>query len=152
MLTMGMQAPAFELKNLEGAVKRSGDYLEQGPTLFVFYKASCPICQLTLPFLERLRPTTALRIVLIAQDDAKTTNKFLRQFGLTMETLLDGRGYPASNAYRIENVPSLFLAMPDGRIDKSWTGFSKKDMEELALSAGQPIFRANDNVPIFKPG
>ena len=152
MLTAGVPAPAFALANLEGAVKRSGDYLEQGPTLFVFYKASCPICQLTLPFLERLGQTAALRIVLISQDDAKTTAKFRQKFGLSLETLLDGRGYPASNAYRIENVPTLFLVSPGGIIDRSWSGFSKADMEALAASAGQPIFHANESVPLFRPG
>jgi peroxiredoxin len=152
MSKAGMQAPAFALTNLEGVAKRSVDYLEQGPTLFVFYKASCPVCQLTLPFLERLGETAALRIVLISQDDAKTTVKFRQEFGLTLETLLDGRGYPASKAYRIENVPTLFLVSPAGVVERSWTGFSKADMEELAAYAGQLMFRPNENVPLFQPG
>jgi peroxiredoxin len=152
VLTAGVQAPAFALPNLKGEVKRSSDYLEQGPTLFVFYKASCPTCQLTLPFLERLKDTAALHIVLISQDDAKTATKFRQKFDLTLETLLDGRGYPASNAYRIENVPTLFLVTPAGVIERSWSGFSKADMEALASYAGQPIFHANENVPLFRPG
>lgn len=152
MLMAGVRAPAFALANLDGAVKRSSDYLERGPTLFVFYKASCPICQLTLPYLDRVKETSVLRIVLISQDDAKTTRKFLEKFELSLETLLDGRGYPASNAYRIENVPTMFLVTPDGVIERSWAGFSKADMEGLAAYAGRPIFYTNENVPLFRPG
>jgi peroxiredoxin len=152
MLMPGVQAPEFALTNLEGVIKRSGEYLGKGPTLFVFYKASCPVCQLTVPFLQRIDQGGSLRILLISQDDAKTTTKFRQKFELDMDTLLDGRGYPASNAYRIENVPSLFLVLPDGVVERSWAGFSKADMEALAHYAGQTMFRANENVPLFRPG
>lgn len=152
MLTTGAQAPDFALTDLAGASKRLSQYTEQGPALFVFYKASCPVCQLTLPFLERIKEKSAVRIVPISQDDAKTTMKFRKEFGLSIETLIDGRGYPASNSYRIESVPTLFLVQQGGVIAQSWSGFSKADMEKLASVAGQPIFRPDENVPLFRPG
>lgn len=152
MLKAGEQAPQFAINNLEGDVKRSSDYLKLGPALLVFYKASCPVCQLTLPFLERLRDVATLRFVLISQDDAKTTAKFRQHFKLTMDTLLDERGYPASNAYGIEHVPSLFLVQPAGTIEKSWEGFSRAEMEALGTNAGKPIFHVGENVPLYKPG
>ena len=152
MLTPGVHAPEFALPDLAGGIKRSGDYLQQGPTLFVFYKASCPICQLTLPFLQRINEGASLRIVLISQDDANKTEKFRQKFSLSMDTLIDARGYPASNAYRIESVPSLFLVRQDGGIERSWAGFSKEDMEALASYAGQPMFQSHETVPLFRPG
>jgi peroxiredoxin len=152
MLTAGAQAPDFALLDLAGASRRLISYAEQGPALFVFYKASCPVCQLTLPFLERIKEKPAVRIVLISQDDVKTTMKFQKEFGLSLETLIDGRGYPASNAYGLESVPTLFLVQQGGVIAQSWSGFSKADMEGLASMAGQPIFHPNENVPLFRPG
>jgi peroxiredoxin len=152
MLMPGVHAPEFALPDLAGGTKRSADYLQQGPTLFVFYKTSCPICQLTLPFLQRINDGVSLRIVLISQDDANKAEKFGEKFSLSMDTVIDARGYPASNAYRIESVPSLFLVRQDGMIERSWSGFSKEDMEALASYADQPMFQSDENVPVFRPG
>lgn len=153
MLEAGSQAPAFRLKDLQGGAISLEEILAKGPALLAFFKSSCPVCQLTLPYLERLAASTSIQIISISQDDAAVTQAFNQRFGVTLPTLLDPKeGYPASNAYGITNVPTLFLVEPDHRIAKSFTGFSKRDLEALGERAGVGIFRAGDNVPEWKAG
>ena len=76
MLEAGMRAPSFELKSLDGEKRSLEDILGKGPALLAFYKISCPVCQLTFPFLERLAKNDAVRVIGISQDDAKSTQAF----------------------------------------------------------------------------
>jgi peroxiredoxin len=150
----GERAPAFELKSLGGGVQSLQEILSHGPALLVFYKISCPVCQLVAPYLERLAASSEIQVIGISQDDADSTAGFNQRFGVTFHTLLDefSAGYPASNAYGISSVPTLFLVDRDGRVAKSFTGFSKRDIEELGDRAGVAPFQAGDSVPEWKAG
>ena len=156
----GGPAPHFDLPGLAGERCSLRDLLQSGPVLLVFFKVTCPTCQLTFPFLERLHRAAkpgAPRIISISQDDAAATRDFNNAFGVTFSTLLDpsagGPGrYPASNAYRITNVPTLFLVEPDGNISQAVAGFDKAEMEKLAARFGVQLFAPSDRVPVFRPG
>jgi peroxiredoxin len=153
-------APQFDLPGLAGDRTSLADLLVSGPVLLAFFKVTCPTCQLTFPFLERLhrgRSEGAPRVVAISQDDAAATGEFNRAYGVTFTTLLDpgaaGPGrYPASNAYRITNVPTLFLVEQDGRISQAFAAFDKAELEKLAGRFGVELFTADDRVPVFRPG
>jgi peroxiredoxin len=128
-----------------------------GPALLAFFKVNCPTCQLTLPFIERMYKGTkngATRMFAVSQDDAAATREFNLEFGITMPTLLDleKQGYPASNAYGLTNVPSLFLVEPNGSISWSLIGFHKKELEALGAKLGVNPFRPGENVPEMKGG
>jgi peroxiredoxin len=153
MLQAGDLAPGFTLFDLEGQKHSLGALLENGPVLLAIYKISCPVCQLTMPFLERLA-SGALQIVSISQDEDGATIKFMNKFGLTMMTLLDREedGYPVSNAFAITHVPSLFLIETDGTISRAVSGFSKSDIEAIAARANAVPFTAQDHVPEWKAG
>jgi hypothetical protein len=71
-----------------------------------------------------------------------------------MPTLLDSEdeGYPASNAFGITHVPSLFLVEPDGTISLASEGFMKTDLEAIGARAGLPVFGAKESVPAWKAG
>ena len=154
LVPAGEQAPALELQGLEGGKKSLEEILRDGPALFAFYKISCPVCQLTAPYLQRLSAGGKIQIVGVSQDDTESTQAFNERFGVTFPTLLDqaSEGYPASNAYGISSVPTLFLVEPDGRISKSFSGFSKRDLEELGQRAGAAPFRPDEKVPDWKAG
>lgn len=154
MIEAGARAPSFRLRSLSGETRPLEEILARGPAVLVFYKISCPVCQLALPFLERLAAGSALQMVGISQDDDSSTRSFNQRFGVTFPTLLDSskEGYPASNAFGITSVPSLFVVETDGRIAKSFSGFSKRDLEALGERAGVPTFRPEDNVPEWKAG
>jgi peroxiredoxin len=153
MLSPGSKAPPFIVQDLDGATHSLTGILARGPVLLAFYKISCPVCQLTLPFLERI-VKGSLQIVAISQDDAHGTRRFQKKFGVAMPTLLDREeeGYPVSNAFRIEYVPSLFLVEPDGTISLAFEGFVKADLETIGTRAGIPPFRQDETVPAWKAG
>ena len=71
--------------------------LATGPVVLAFFKVSCPVCQLTLPFLGRLAGGE-LQIVPVSQDDPDATERFLNEFGLYLSALFDREedGYPAA--------------------------------------------------------
>jgi peroxiredoxin len=152
-LSTGEPAPSFRLQTLDGAVVTSEGILAKGPALFAFYKASCPVCQLTLPFLNRLQGG-AVQVFTVSQDSPDTAREFNEAFDLTLPALIDpaAGNYPASNLFGLTHVPSLFLIEPDGRIAMASVGFYKKDLESLADRAGLPIFRAGERVPEAKSG
>ena len=152
MLKAGDKAPPFSLSDLEGRERTLGGLTSGGPALLAFFKITCPTCQYTLPFLERL--TAALPVVGISQDDRRGTGEFREQFGLNYTCLIDPKsaGYAVSNAFAIRHVPSLFLVEPDGTIAWASHGFHRGDLERLAERAGAPLFRPDEKVPEWRPG
>ncbi len=161
-LASGAIAPQFTLNDTEGKPVSLADRLKDGPVLVAFFKISCPTCQLTLPFVQRLHDIyggSNLTILGISQDNASDTREFAREFGIKLPMLLDHDGYSVSRAYGLTNVPSLFWINPDGKIRMTSVGFSKAELHELSAEAaratGKPeksIFRLGDKVPEFKPG
>ena len=149
MLEAGAPAPPVPFTSLTGATVA----MPAGPVVLAFFKVSCPTCQLAFPTLERLAQG-GLRFLAVSQDNAEKTERFKRQFGITFETVLDtaAGGYPASNAFSLTHVPSLFLVEADGRISLSSMGFSKRDLEALGERAGVRPFAPTDKVPEFRPG
>lgn len=153
-LQTGDRAPSVTLRTLAGAAVSTDELWAQGPVVLAFYKASCPTCQLTLPFLDRLRAGGA-SVYCIAQDSAATARAFNAEFGMPeMPTLLDpaGDGYPASNAFGISYVPAMFLAGADGAILWDSTGFVRSELEQLGRRLEAPIFHDGDIVPAAKAG
>lgn len=154
MLEAGAAAPALELKDLTGIRHTLADMLARGPVLLAFFKISCPVCQFTAPFLSRLANGGSVQVLGISQDDAAATLEFSRRFGVTFPCLLDEAraGYPVSNSFGIQAVPSVFLVEPDGSISTAFAGFSKTDLEALGERMGAPPFQAGENVPAFRAG
>ena len=154
MVLTGTPAPAFTLPDLDGRPVGLADLHRTHPALLVFFKVSCPVCQMTLPFLDRLQSSGKLRVMSISQDNPVATQRFRAKLGIALPALLDDEdaGYPVSNAFQITNVPSLFLVEPDGVISLAVAGFSKTDLEAIAERAGVPIFQAGESVPEWRPG
>jgi peroxiredoxin len=154
LMAAGANAPAFRLTGLDGSKRTLDDILAGGPALLAFFKISCPVCQLTAPYLERLSANNAIQVIGISQDDASATRGFMQRFGVTFTTLLDlsSEGYPTSNAYGITSVPSLFLLERDGAIERCFNGFSKRDFEEIGARAGVLPFGPDDHVPEWRAG
>jgi peroxiredoxin len=153
MLSERQLAPDFQLPDLDGTVQSLASFRANGPVLIVFFKVSCPVCQLALPFLDRLGTNGSLQVLPISQDDAVTTRQFHRRFGIHLQTLVDTDPYPVSNAFGITTVPTIFLVETDGHISKAFAGFSKDGLEELGRRAGlAALFRAEEKVPAWKPG
>jgi peroxiredoxin len=158
----GTTAPGILLKDSEGKAMSLADALKKGPVLAAFFKVSCPTCQFTFPFLERLYEMYGggnVTFLGISQNDAADTREFMREFGAKLPVLIDDRGYPASNHYGLTNVPTLFWIAPDGRIGLTSIGFAKADLERIGAEAAratgkreQPLFKPGEVIPDYKPG
>ena len=160
----GQPAPGFSLKGLDGKSYSLDALRENGPVVAAFFKISCPVCQFTFPFLERLYKrygTDGVTFLGVSQDDAKATTGFAREYRITFPMALDEKekGYPASNAYGLTNVPSIFLIEGDGTVRVSSMGFVKADLEKIASEQAErqkiapvPLFQSNESVPAVKPG
>ena len=96
----------------------------------------------------------ALQIFGISQDDPESTREFVDEFGVTFPILFDSAetDYPASNAFHIGHVPSVFLIEPDGMISWTMEGFDEQALEALGVRAGVVTFTERDRVPAFKAG
>ena len=161
-IVAGGTAPGFSLKALDGKEYSLGKLMQRGPVMAAFFKISCPVCQFTFPFIERLYKrygSDDVAFVGISQDSAADTKDFARTFGVTFPMLLDEKGYPVSNAYGLTSVPTIFLIDTDGTVKVSGTGFGKSDLETIAKELAErrkialtPFFAANENVPVHKPG
>jgi peroxiredoxin len=161
-LSPGKTAPPIALATLDGEKVSLGEALKKGPVLAAFFKVSCPVCQFTFPFLERLYEMFGggnLTFWAISQNDAADTRDFLHRFGVRFPALLDEKGYPASNQYGLTNVPTAFLIAPDGKIEITSVGFCKSDLEKIAAAAARvtgkpaaPLFRPAEAIPEYKPG
>lgn len=162
-LVAGNVAPGFSLKGLDGKEYSLGALMERGPVVAAFFKVSCPVCQFTFPFLERLHKRyggEGVTFLGISQDDARATAKFAKEYDVTFPMVIDDEdGYVISNAYGLTNVPTIFLVNPEGGIEVGFNGFDKKDLETIAgklaerkKMAAAPLFRPDEVVPANKPG
>lgn len=160
----GQSAPNFALNSLEGKGFTLAELLERGPVVAAFFKISCPVCQFTFPFLERMNQRyggDGVTFLGISQDDARDTKSFAKEFGVTFPMVLDekSQGYVVSNAYGLTNVPTILFVDTDGTARIVSMGFDKQRLEAIAASLADrkklsptPLFRANEPVPELKPG
>jgi peroxiredoxin len=153
MLSVGGQAPDFILPALSGGQLSLGELTRAGPVLLAFFKVSCPTCQYTFPFLERLAGAPELRTIGISQDNPNATAEFCREYGVSFPVALDDAksGFRVSNAYRITHVPTLFL-VEGNSITDAFDGFSRRDLEGLGHRFGASLCRPGEKIPDFRPG
>ncbi len=158
-LDPGSPFPNISLREESGG---AADPKRAGETLYAVFKTTCPTCELTWPFLERIRKIAEggpFSIVAVTQDDPAKTKAFGARLRTNLETLYDREPWPASNALGVENVPTLFRVGADGVIAETIVGFDRAGMQGLArhaavLAGHSPaeLFTASDHAPAFKPG
>lgn len=161
-LIPGKTAPDFSLEAIDGKTYSLSTERKSKLVVAAFYKKSCPICQMTFPFLERIHKAYAgskLEVLGIAQDGAHEAEDFAQEFDLSFPIAFDEEPYRVSSAYGLTNVPSVFLIDHDGTIVRAFNGFDKEGLKDLssdiANRVGRPafgVFTKSDNVPDFKPG
>jgi peroxiredoxin len=167
-LPAGTKAPDFSLPAVSLPGNEAGtfslqDALKQGPVLAVFFKVSCPTCQYTFPYLERIHKAHGgkkVTVVGISQNNRGETAAFLKEYGITFRTLLDDpSGYAVSNAYGLTNVPTLFLIGQNGLVEISSVGWVKQEIEDINRKLSEAwkitlpaIFQPGEDVRDFRAG
>jgi peroxiredoxin len=158
----GQKAPLFALRDAAGNQYSLAEELRKGPVVVAFFKISCPVCQFTFPFLERLFKAygdSTASFLAVSQDDALDTREFCVEYGVTFPAVIDDEQYTASNLYGLTNVPSIFLIAPDGTVKATAIGFDKANLEKISVELAAvtkktraTLFRPGESVPALKPG
>ena len=81
MLAAGKIAPDFTLEGVDGKSHSLAAALKNGPVLLAFFKISCPVCQFTFPYIERLFEkygNSKVTVWGVSQDDAQDRSSFAR--------------------------------------------------------------------------
>jgi peroxiredoxin len=163
-LSAGAQAPDFTLSGIDGKQYSVSAALKQGPLLIVFIQTACPICDLAMPYLNRLAEaydTQGWQLWVISQDDQEASRRYAQRFKANFPLLVDdpSDGWLVSCAYDPPATPTLFLIGPDARVQFSGQGFSKADLngvgERIAAHLGvhpAVVAERNDGNPDFRPG
>lgn len=84
-INAGAAAPLFALGGMNGQSYSLADALKKGPVVAAFYKISCPVCQSTFPFLERIYEAygdSNITFGGVSQDDVSGTRDFMTEFGV----------------------------------------------------------------------
>jgi len=163
-LAVDLQAQEFTLTTTTGKPVVLSEALKRGPAVLSFFKVGCPVCQYAFPYIERLwqiHKAEPVSFIGISQDSLADTEAFMKKYGVTFPVLLDDpRGYRVSNAYKLTNVPTVYLVDRDGSIRISSVGWVRKEMEDVNLQLsmmdpGQqqfPIFKSGEEIAEFKAG
>jgi peroxiredoxin len=160
----GRTAPDFTLSSFTLS-KALGEGLPPAglPLLLTFYKKTCPTCQLTYPFFERLHKQHGKKCKIFGIGQDPETKEFSTQYGITFPMIPDPAPYLVSKLYHLTTVPTAFLILPSQKIDFVTIGFVKNELIELSRRIASltisgtkeppfALFNAEDGVPEFKPG
>lgn len=150
-LIKGTKAPAFELTGLDG--KRYNLQMSASSTglvVLAFFKVSCPTCQFTFPFLERLHKNYPnANIWGVSQDDVGASGAYAKEYGITFPILID-EGLKATVNYDLSTVPSIIRLDKNLAIQQTSVGFVRAELEELNQAVAGAINHAV--VKLFQPG
>jgi len=143
----------------EAAPSVPGVDFSAGPTALLFYKVTCPVCQMAAPKAQTFERAYPGRILGVGQDPEPALTEIGREYGMGFPVVADLPPYESSNAYGIESVPTLFLIGSDGSVldaVESWDrdGFNRVSarLAELTGAAYASISEEGDGLPPFRPG
>lgn len=129
------------------------------PHALIFFKVTCPTCQLAAPKLEALQAAYAGHVQAVGQDPADKLRAFGGEYRFTLPATSDAPPYDLSNAYGIETVPTTFVVDGQGRVadvveawDRDGLNRASKTLAELLDVEPATISEPSDGLPDFKPG
>lgn len=130
-----------------------------GPLALVFYKVTCPTCQLAAPKLHGLEQAYPGHVQGVGQDPPEKLQAFADEYGFTVPVSSDAPPYEISNAYGIETVPTTFVIDGRGSVadvveawDREGLNRASKTLADLLGVEPVPISDPSDGLPAFKPG
>jgi peroxiredoxin len=148
-----------------GTPRATADARKKGMLVLAFFKTTCPTCQMTFPYLQKLHDAYAaaadggkVSVWGISQDDGDATTAFAQKYGVTFPLLLD-RDLWHSMSYGIVSVPTVYLADSDGTVLRKVAGWDRAAVNEIGERVAAflerepvPIVAADDPVVATRPG
>jgi thiol-disulfide isomerase/thioredoxin len=136
-----------------------GGVVHEGPVALVFYKVTCPVCQMAAPKIDTMAGSYPGRVVGVGQDPTDELERFGREFRMDIAAVADVPPYDVSNAYGIETVPTLFVIDGAGVVADtvvSWdrAGYNRASARLAELLGVEPVIASDpsDGLPPFRPG
>jgi thiol-disulfide isomerase/thioredoxin len=136
-----------------------GGAVQEGPVALVFYKVTCPVCQMAAPKIDTMARSYPGRVVGVGQDPPDELERFGRQFRMEIAAVADLPPYDVSNAYGIETVPTLFVmdgvgVVADAVVSWDRAGYNRASARLAELLGVQPVTvsDSSDGLPPFRPG
>ena len=150
------------LTDTTGTPRSTAQARKAGMLVLAFFKTSCPTCQLTFPYLQKLADAYGeggkLTVWGVSQDNRDATIAFAEKHGIGFPLLLD-RDLWHSMTYGIVTVPTIYLADGAGVVQKKVVGWNRAAINEIservAAFLGRdpvPVVDADDPAPAVKPG
>ena len=133
--------------------------LNESSIILVFFRTTCPACQLLFPYLERIHSYYPIQPIYgISQDSEVTTREFAARYAIEFPVLLDESCY-VSEEFGIRVVPTLLWVESDMSVSYSANGFSKEELNFLGAQIVKryrqesiPIAAEDDGAPMAKIG
>lgn len=145
LLGTGAPAPAFRLPAAAGEEFSYGGEGSRPPLLLTFVSVFCDPCRTVLPVVQRIRERyggRGLEVACVSLDGqvlGKTVAAFARQEGYTFRVLLDevdeSQGFRVADAYRVTEIPTLYLVDGEGRIALGRAGRVREEELDKVLQA-----------------
>lgn len=151
LLGPGDAAPTFVLDDIATGELVTNPW-RAGTTALVFFKVTCPVCQMVAPVVQALADAGA-RVTAIGEDPAPKLKTYADRYGQRVRTVTEPPPYRVSDAYGVTAVPSIFLVGQDGVVQHSVGGWDRDRWNALAAAAGAPpLSRPGDGLPPYRPG
>lgn len=130
-----------------------------GTKVLLFYKITCPVCQMAAPKYEELSRLSG-RLAAIGQDPPDALEAFGHDHGFDPPTVVtDAPPYDISNAFGVRVVPTAFLIDDAGLVAdvvESWDRESfnrmSRSLADLTGSDRVALSGEGDGLPSFRPG
>ncbi|WP_264739135.1 peroxiredoxin family protein [Cytobacillus firmus] len=115
-LGIGLKAPDFELKNLQGETVKLSDYSGK-KVMLNFWATWCPPCKAEMPDIQKFYTQRGNEIVILAVniDPQSDVAGFAEEMRVNFPILLDVNE-KASNDYQIITIPTTFFIDEEGII------------------------------------
>ncbi len=133
--TIGMPAPDFTLRDLDGKEYRLSEF--RGKVVFLnFWATWCPPCRSEIPSLnmlnEKLKGDSFIMMgISIDRDEPEKIRSFSREFGINFIILHDRDGKVSYNLYGITGVPETIIIDKKGKVVMKIIGARDWTSEEI---------------------
>ena len=125
----------------------------------VFYKVTCPVCQMSAPKVNVMAKAYPGRVVGVGQDPPDDLERFGQGFGMDVLAVPDLPPYDISNAFGIDTVPTLFVIdgsreVADAVVSWDRAGYNRASGRLAELLGVEPVMvsDSSDGLPPFRPG
>jgi peroxiredoxin len=143
-LKPGATAPNFSGKTADGKTFTLAGANKDKPVFVYFISTSCPVSKAATPHYSVLAKTYAaqgMNVVGVVNDDKAGFDKWNATHKVPYATVLDP-DYKVIKAYGITKAPSAVLIGKNGKVIKSWTGYSKQILVETNELAAKSVGKA----------